>query len=306
MRTLLLTGLVALLAAGPAAAADPFDGAFGGAYTTPDGSSVRVFTSSDYPADAAVNQRWADYLASLVHGPELATVTLLLMPAAQLQRACGFGALACYKRESAAIYAPAESPPDGPSPQELIAHEYGHHVEAARVNPPWNATTWGTKRWATAMGVCAGVAAGRLHPGDETAAYKTNPGEAFAEAYRLLNEESLGLPPSPWNQVSRSLLPGPAALAALRADVLTPYAGPTRVALAGAFRRGGADTLTFTVRTPLDGRLRVHLATEGVQARLLLDGRARSSELVCGARTVTAKVVRVSGHGSVALTASVP
>jgi hypothetical protein len=306
MRTLLLAGLVALLAAARAAAADPLDGAFGGTYTTPDGAAVRVFTSADYPADPTVNQRWADYLASLVHGPELASVTLLLLPVAQLQRTCGFGALACYEREDAFVYAPEEAPPEGPSPEELVAHEYGHHVEATRSNPPWNATTWGTKRWATAMGVCAGVAAGRLHPGDEASAYKTNPGEAFAEAYRLLNEEALGLPPSPWSQVSRSLMPGPEALAALREDVLAPYAGPTRVAFAGTFRRGGANTLTFTVRTPLDGRLRVHLATVGVQARLTLDGRARSSELVCGERTVTATVVRANGYGRVALVASVP
>lgn len=307
MRALLLAGAVALLAVGPAAAADPLAGAFGGSYTAADGSVVRVFTASDYPVDPAVNQRWADFLGSLVHGDELARVTLVLAPSAQVQQLCGFAALACYRRETATIVAPADAPTEGPSPEALVAHEYGHHVAASRVNPPWDARRWGTKRWATAMGICAGVAARRLHPGDESSAYYArNPGEAFAESYRLLNEQALGLPPSPWSQVSTSLAPGRAALAALREDVLAPYAGPTRVVRAGAFRRGGAGRLTFTLRTPLDGRLRVRIATRGVQARLLLDGAARSSETVCGRRVVSATVERVGGWGAVSLIALVP
>ncbi len=307
MRALLLAGLVALLAVGPAAAADPFAGAHGGPYTTSGGATVKVFTSTQYPADDAVNQRWADFLDSLVHGPELARLTLLLAPPGQVQQVCGFGALACYRQQSETIYAPAEGPPEGPAPEELIAHEYGHHVAAARENPPWNAEAWGTKRWATAMGVCAGVRAGRLHPGNESSLYKTNPGEAFAESYRLLNATQLGLPPSPWNQVAASLLPGPAALAALREDVVSPYAGPTQLTFVGTLARGGPTTRTFRIRTPLDGLLQAKLtAPRGVKLRLLLDGKTAAVETVCGRRLVVATVQRISGSGRFTLSVSVP
>jgi hypothetical protein len=307
MRALLLAGLLALLAAGPAAAADPFAGAHGGSYTTPSGVTVKVFTSAQYPVDDAVNQHWADFLDSLVHGPELAQLTLLLAPPGQVQQACGFGALACYRRQDATIYAPADGPPEGPPPEELIAHEYGHHVAAARENPPWKAEAWGTKRWATAMGICAGVRAGRLHPGNESSLYKTNPGEAFAESYRLLNATQLGLPPSPWNQVAAALLPGPAALAALREDVVDPYAGPTQVTLAGTLARDRPATRTFRIRTALDGLLSAKLtAPPAAKLRLRLDGRAAGVETVCGQRVVVASVQRVSGFGRFTLTVSVP
>lgn len=307
MRVLLLAGLVVLLTAGPAAAADPFAGAYGGDYTTPSGATVKVFTSAQYPADPAVNQRWADFLDSLVHGSELGQLTLLLAPAVQVQQVCGFGALACYRQQSATIYAPVDAQPEGPAPEELVAHEYGHHVAANRLNPPWNAEAWGTKRWATAMGICAGVQAGRLHPGDESALYRTNPGEAFAEGYRLLNEEQLGLPPSPWSQVSMSLLPSPEALTALRADVLTPYGGPTQIALAGSFRPGGPQTRTYRIRTPLDGTLQATLtAPSGARLRLLLDDKPSATATVCGRRLVTATVVRAAGYGRFTLSVSVP
>lgn len=307
MKALLLAAVLALAAALPAAAADPFDGAHGGAYTTPSGLPVKVFTSAQYPVDDTVNQRWADFLDSLVHGPELELLTLLLAPAAQVQQVCGLGALACYRRSSATIYAPAEAAPDGPTPQALIAHEYGHHVAAHRSNAPWDAETWGTKRWDTAMGICAGVHDGRLHPGNESVFYRTNPGEAFAESYRLLNEQALSLTPSPWRQVAASLEPGAAALAALREDVTTPYAGPTRVVRTGGFGRGGPDTRSFAIRTPLDGTLQATVTgPRGAGLRVLLDGARGGRRLVCGQRVVTATVVRVRGAGAFRLELSVP
>jgi hypothetical protein len=65
------------------------------------------------------------------------------------------------------------SPPKGADTfytvAESVAHEYGHHVAVHQRNAPWDAYDWGTKRWASYED--AGVAAGRLLPGDQGAPY---------------------------------------------------------------------------------------------------------------------------------------
>ena len=47
--------------------------------------------------------------------------------------------------------------------------------------------------------------------------YRLNPGEAFAETYRVLNEQKLGLPQEQWNIVTTSLFPDATALSLLLA-----------------------------------------------------------------------------------------
>jgi len=63
--------------------------------------------------------------------------------------------------------------------EQILAHEYGHHVSANRSNPPWQAVDWGPKRWATYLGVCPHAVRGEMFPGDEGAAYELNPGEGW-------------------------------------------------------------------------------------------------------------------------------
>src|SRR4051794_38191587 len=116
-RLLLLALVAAAVAPAAASAADPLANAYGGPYTTPSGAVVRVYTSSLYPADDAVNQRWADFLDTLVHGSELADLTLVLEPSGQVQQHCGLGAYACYKIDTATIVASVDRvTPDGPTP----------------------------------------------------------------------------------------------------------------------------------------------------------------------------------------------
>ena len=61
--------------------------AWGGSYPTGDryGTSVRIQVSDSYPVDQALPQDWATYLGTLVHGRELARLTLNLVP----DSACG-------------------------------------------------------------------------------------------------------------------------------------------------------------------------------------------------------------------------
>ena len=84
VRRLLLVVVVAL--ALPASAL-----AWGGSYPTGDsaGSFVQIQVSDSYPVDQALPQDWATYLGTLVHGPEIARLTLNLVPQASVQAVCG-------------------------------------------------------------------------------------------------------------------------------------------------------------------------------------------------------------------------
>ena len=282
------------------------DGFWGGAITATDGESVAVYFSVDYPEDPARQLQWADFLTSLVHGPELQSVTVTFLPLRAVQRRCGLQALACYSPATQTIVAPGDEIPDGPSLQSILIHEYGHHIAATRTNPPWDANDFGPKRWSTAVGVCRRAAAGELFPGDEGPNYDRNPAEVFAEDYRLLNEQKLGLPVSPWDVVDSTLQPDTTVLSALEQDVVAPWQAPTVTSYSGSFRRLAVQRpRTFTIQTPLDGTLRASLAApKGAKFRLLLNGRPATTATVCGSRTVTATVKRISGFGSFRLAVS--
>ena len=178
-------------------------GYWGGQYRTSTGELVTIYASDSYPVDPAMGQRWADFLASLVHGPEISTVTVLLTTPTQIERVCGPNAVACYSPQGAVLYTPGEDPGTDLSAEAVITHEYGHHVAANRSDAPWSALDSGPKRWASSMQVCARTRSGELFPGAEDAAHYTlNPGEGWAETYRVLNERKAGLPEAPWQIVS--------------------------------------------------------------------------------------------------------
>jgi hypothetical protein len=307
--------LAGVLAAAWAAA--PAASAWGGTYTTSRGEAVRVTVSDRYPVDENLAQSWAEYLGSLVHGPELGTVTLYLAPYSEVQSACGFGALACYSRRRQLIIAPRDDFPDGPTAQAIVAHEYGHHIAANRVNPPWDALSYGTKRWSSRIGVCSRIEAGMLFPGGAGDRYRLDPGEGFAEAYRLLNEVRAGRPESAWEITDPSLRPDPVALAALEQDVLDPWTRPTVERRSGSFRARGKATRSFPLATPLDGsvvitvkgpakmRLRV-LLYDRIRKTTVATGGRRLQTTVCGQRSVSVRITRQAGAGRFSLTVAKP
>jgi hypothetical protein len=295
---------------------------WGGPHTTATGETVHVFASDSYPVDETRTQGWADYLARLLHGPELSSLELYLAPLDEVEDVCGRGALACYSSARNSIVAPGDAPSPELSAEAIVAHEYGHHVAANRANPPWNALDWGTKRWATYVGVCARTAAGELFPGDEREYYRLNPGEAFAESYRVLNQTRLGVPVTPWQIVDERLAPDARALELIAADVAEPWTTSTVVGATGRIAKRGSQKRT-QIATPLDGRLRVSLRmpAKGRYAVELVDratGRrlARSTATapalatleatVCGARAVVARVTAVRGSGAYRLTIARP
>ena len=292
---------------------------WGGAYRTSTGESVSIFASNAYPVDPTVGQRWADFLASLVHGSELSAVTLFLAPTSLVSRLCGTEAVACYSAADNLIVAPGEDPASDLSSEAVITHEYGHHVAAHRSNAPWDALDYGAKRWASAMNVCARARSGELAPGaEDPVQYDVNPGEGFAESYRVLNERKAGRAETPWQIVSDVLYPSDTALAMLEQDVTTPWQQVITSTRTARFTRT-ARTRTYTVTTPLDGTLKVTLRPSA-GTRLVLDVFAASrriahaagtsavarSTTICGPRSYRIRVRALRGNGAFSLVVSKP
>jgi hypothetical protein len=276
---------------------------WGGPITATDGETVNIYLSDTFPVDPALQLQWADFMTSLIHGKELQTVSIHLEQPSEIARNCGVNALACYSPGTYSIYAPAVDPAIDVSARGVLIHEYGHHVAESRPNPPFASEDYGTKRWATYENVCARTAAGDLYPGAEDQRFYTlNPGEAFAEAYRVLNEQRLNMPLEAWSIVSTSLEPDATALTLLEQDVTTPWiadaAKPLTARLSSKVR-----AVKFSVPTPLDGSIVVKSRKSGntqVNIALLVKNKVQKaktftaaassvSSTVCGARTYTVR-----------------
>jgi hypothetical protein len=291
----------------------------GGPITAADGETVTVYVEDALlAADPTAAQRWANVLAGLLHGPELSAVTLYMATLDRVRQVCGQGALGCYGRDQ--IVAMGEDL-RGVTAQSVVTHEYGHHVANNRLNDPWAAVDWGTKRWASYMNVCKRAQTGELVPGDEGRFYQVNPGEVFAEDYRVLNERRAGHPEGSWVVVDRSLYPDQARLDLLTQDVTTPWTGVAtwryRVVLgSGASGRG------FRIPTALDGEFTATL-TSPAKARFALrvidlaSGKVVAADTtslrvktltvsICGQRSLQVQVKRVSGSGTFGLAVSTP
>jgi len=296
---------------------------WGGEYTASSGEIVKVLASSTYPEDPALGQRWADFVAGLVHGSELATITVYLAPLVEVQGVCGKQALACYDDSQSMLIAPGDDPAQDLSAEAVVTHEYGHHVAANRLNPPWDALDWGTKRWATYEQVCSRTQAGELFPGDESSGrYELNPGEGFAESYRVMNERKAQLAEPPWDIVDPSLAPDDTALALLEQDVATPWTASTLRTVRGSFGPYGSPSRRWAIGAALDGTAR---ATLRAPKRLKLTVELRAggatvaratkpagattasvSTTACGRRSFQAVVTRRSGTGTFSLLLSTP
>jgi hypothetical protein len=285
-------------------------GSWGGAYTVKSGVRVNVFSSTSYPVDEAANQAAADFVDRLVHGTEISSVKIYLAPPAEVGLLCqSTEADGCYYPKQSEIVTVGEDT-EWSTVEEVLAHEYGHHVANNRDNYPWPAIAYGTKRWATYMSICAKEAAGTIFPGDEGEHYLQNPGEGFAESYLHLNEVKLGIPETTWFY-DPSLAPDAGALAAIEQDVLKPWKDNVIKRWNGRFgRRGQQQVRRF--QTPLDGVFAAQLkGPRGSSLRLTGPAEVKrmsatlSAGLICGQRSVTTRVVS-GGRGRYAAAAAIP
>ena len=285
--------------------------------TIASGETVRLEVSDAY-TDPAFAKGWAEFFGGLVHGAELGQVTIRIVAPAELPAYCGPRALGCYT--SGRIVIPGEQA-GGVEAAEIARHEYGHHVASTRQNPPWNASSWGPKRWATQAAICPRASRDELAP-DSYEVYELAPGEAFAEVYRVLNNRRAGVIGLTWSLVDDSFLPDDAALRAVEEDVTTPWVAVTTTSVRARFTPSGPRRWTRTIATPLDGTLTVELrlpagrtdslellgADGKVLGRGLWFGTAgkRLAFVVCGQRSLHVRITRGGAAGAFGVTIARP
>jgi hypothetical protein len=279
---------------------------WGGTFAVSGGEQLHLYISTRYPRSDATAQRWVDFFSAIPHGAELSQARVYIAPLDEVSELCdSVEALGCYVGDG--IFTVGD-PTAGVAPASVLAHEYGHHIAAHRNNAPWRAVDWGTKRWATQMGICSRVANGLAFPGDEGLNYSLNPGEAFAESYRVLVETNGTAVGYDWPIVDQSFRPTPGALTAIRDDILDPWLGPTTTTIRGKFLRH-RRTWSTQIETPLDGDLRVRVTVPGGGADdvTLLSGDGQTvlatgswttsggksvEYRLCGARSLKVRVTR--------------
>jgi len=287
----------------------------GGTYTVA-GAQVSVYVSSSYANAEVAAQTWARFFAGLPHGSELSVLRAYIAPLDEVQEACSSdGVVGCYGGERLISVGDSSA---GIAPEAVAAHEYGHHVAANRINPPWVAVDWGTKRWASYEGVCARVAAKTAFPGDEGLNYSLNPGEAFAETFRVAVETGGTAANFTWPIVDASFRPDAQALALVREDTLNRWVAAAPTVIRGRFAKG-RPTWSTTVATPLDGDLRVDVASAADLTLLSVDrhqilargswtgaGRKSATLRVCGARSLQVRLRRNGAAARFALRMTIP
>jgi len=257
----------------------------GGAIVTSTGETVNVLVSDSFAPDAVTPEGWAEFLAKLVHGPELSSLTTYIAPLTEITQLCGTGALGCYRQNRSVAL--GETLPDGTTPEEVVRHEYGHHIALYRSNAPWQAIDWGPKNWASAADICARVQRNEAYPGNEDDHYAQNPGEAWAEVYRLMDERKAGITTATWPIIAPSLYPSDTALAAAEKDVVQPWTAGTQRVYRKSVAKGKVWWIPLS--TPLDGSL-------AVTARLPRGGEGRV-ELMAANRTTMLKRGAAAGAG---------
>jgi hypothetical protein len=292
----------------------------GGPITASTGEVVDVRVSETLPLETATPEGWAEFLAKVAHGPELQRLTTFIVTFDEVQEICGSRAIGCYGGNR--LVAPGEVAADI-SPEEVVRHEYGHHVAANRLNPPWAAVDYGPKRWASAANVCAKVSRHEAYPGDQGSNYARNPGEAWAETYRLMDERRAGITTATWPIVAPSFYPDEAALQAAEQDVLQPWTKVRTTAATRVFGKRTAKVWLIPLAATLDGNLRISATLpKGGTHEVALVGADRRSVVqrgqwvgqrikriqasICGQRSLFVRVTQKGGLGRVRVSVTTP
>jgi hypothetical protein len=290
----------------------------GGPTVTSTGETVNVYVSEALPFESEPVGGWAEFVGRLTHGREITALTSYVATFAEVQQVCGTQALGCYgQNEMISIGEPFEGTPA----EEVVRHEYGHHVGFHRLNTPWEAIDWGPKHWSSAADVCGRVARGQAFPGNGGANYSLNPGEAWAEVYRLMDERKAGITTATWPIISQTFFPDEAELLAAERDVLQPWVRGSVTTARRVFGKRTPKVWTFPLSTPLDGELRltasvpqnalydVALVSNGrvlKRAQWVSQRAKRLTTTVCGQRSLSVRVTQRGGLGRVTVSVSAP
>jgi hypothetical protein len=292
----------------------------GGPTTAKTGESVNVYVSAALAAGLGTPQTWADFLSGLLHGTELSFLTAYIGTLDDVREICGERALGCYGGNRMVSMGETMF---GISAAEVVRHEYGHHIAFHRVNSPWQAIDWGPKNWASTEDVCRRAEELTAYPGDEGDHYSVNPGEAWAETYRLLEESRADATGSGWPIIDSSFYPDAVALQAAERDVLQPWNVGRRTVFRRTFSAGGKRVWPIALTTPLDGLLDVTVALprNGLHEVALLTADRRTvlqtglwasattkriTTTICGERSLVLRVTQKGALGRVTVTATAP
>ena len=292
----------------------------GGPITTTTGEIVDVRVSDSLPLETSTPEGWAEFIAGLTHGPEITSLRTYIVTFAEVQAICGSRALGCYGRDE--MVAPGELVADI-APEEVVRHEYGHHVANHRLNSPWAAIDWGPKRWASAANICAGVSRREAFPGDQGSNYSRNPGEAWAEVYRLMDERKAGIATATWPIIASSFFPNEAALQAAEQDVLQPWVAQTTRLFTRVFGKRTARVWWIPLATPRDGDFRINatMPNGGTAEVALVDADRRTvlrraqwvgqrsrrlDSSICGRRSLFVRVTQAGALGRVRVSVTAP
>jgi hypothetical protein len=179
--------------------------------TDDQGRTIRFAVSA---ANADVDA-FATILRGAVHGPEIERVTIRVVAPTAIRRLCGRGAVACYAgtRRGGRITVPATSS----RLAEILLHEYGHHLDAARPHSRQREPN-GTRRWFQARRVAARLRSGALAR-DYSRGWSRSVAELFAEDYVQLHIRAR------W-RLRAFKVPSAPVLAALRRDLTGSAVGP--------------------------------------------------------------------------------
>jgi hypothetical protein len=292
----------------------------GGPTTTSTGETVDVRVSDSLPVETSTPEGWAEFLTRLTHGPEISQLTTFVVTFAEVQQICGSRAAGCYGANQMVV--PGETAFDV-TPEEIVRHEYGHHVAYHRLNAPWVAVDWGPKRWASAAGVCARVSRQEAFPGDQGSNYARNPGEAWAESYRLMDERKAGITTATWQIISPSFFPNEAALQAAEQDVVQPWTAPKTTVSTHVFGKRTPKVWWIPLATPLDGDYRIsatvpnasnpEIALVAANRRTVIRRAQwvgqrvkRTDGSICGQRTAFVRVTQKGALGRVRVSVTAP
>jgi hypothetical protein len=165
------------------------------------------------------------------------------------------------------------------------------------------------------------VSRGEAFPGNQRERYRQNPGEAWAEAYRLMDERKAGIVNGSWTVVSSSFYPTEADLQAVERDVREPWTAGRRSEARRVLRRG--QVWWIPVSTPLDGAIAatVTIPRGGRHEAVLLAANRRTlikrggvagprtrriAGMVCGQRSAFIRVTQRGAPGLVTVAVATP
>jgi hypothetical protein len=241
---------------------------------------------------SGVDTGWyASVLSGAIHGDEISTVTIRIVPSSEITVICGSGAAACYshRRTGALIVVPAGQ---SDALAAIVLHEYGHHIDATTPVGGLREPN-GTALWWAARGIQSLLDSGEAAR-DYRLGWDRSIGEIFAEDYVQANMTALF-------RIRWLAAPSAEILSAIRQDLgvepalpAPPVAAePLRVPLtllgSGILRAGRARSIPFTLLGPgrrvtftataFSGRMRMRVVCDGtvVAVRTLGPGRRRAT-----------------------------